>query len=214
MHNHKSMRANVQIFKQIMAFLPSLFWLLLIYGFDEPLPAGITVICALLHELGHITFLLLKNNGKLHIRSTLSGFRIKRYLTHSYIEDAWLYASGPIANILSAVLILSFPNLPYDYKELFISLNLVTAISNLLPIRTYDGYGIIFSLLMHYEAKDTFLSLLYIVSFFLTAILSFLSLYIVSRIGNSYWMAGLFIVMLVGEVSERLKHHFSRFSEF
>ena len=205
MHNHKISHLFLQFSIKISTFLPSVFWILLIYGFDEALPAGLTIICAVLHELGHEAYLLIAKNSSLEIRTTLSGFRIKKKRTGSYLTDTLTYASGPIANILAAVIILPFNFFPAEYKLLFINLNLVTAASNLLPIRSYDGYGIIVSLLKHYGKEDVYLPAVDNISFALIIFLTLLSLYIVGKIGASYWMAGLFTILLVSEVTERIK---------
>ncbi len=185
----------------------------MIYGFDEAVPAGLTIICAVLHELGHEAYLLIGSGDKLKIRTTLSGFRIKKNHSSPYLSDALTYASGPMANILAAAMCCPFNIFTSEYKLLFINLNLITAASNLLPIRSYDGYGIIVSLLKHYGKEEHFIPFINNFSFVLIVFLTLLSLYIVGKVGSSYWMAGLFIVLLVGEVSERLKRVFSSFSE-
>lgn len=214
MHNHKFLRFFTRFSSQLTVFLPSLFWLLLIYGFDEALPAGLTIICALLHELGHEAYFLLGKGEKLRIRTTLSGFRIKKRHSDSYLTDAFLYAAGPLANLAAILLFLPIRLFPDEYKELFINLNLITALSNLLPIKSYDGYGIMLSLLRFLNKEDNYLAILDMISFACTIFLAFLSLYIVGKVGNCYWMAGLFIISLVGEVSERLKQVFSSFKEY
>ncbi|MBO5009345.1 MAG: hypothetical protein J6D20_01390 [Clostridia bacterium] len=205
MHNHKFSRTFVRFSAKLSAFLPSVFWILLIYGFDEALPAGITVISAVIHELGHEAYLVLGKNNNLELRTTLSGFRIKKARTGSYLTDAFTYASGPIANIFAAVIIMPFKLFPDEYKTLFIDLNLITAASNLLPVRSYDGYGIITSLLKHYGTEDKYLPIVDNISFSIIVFLALLSLYIVGKVGGSYWMAGLFIILLIGEVAERIK---------
>lgn len=208
MHFNKFYRTFFNLCNQISGFLPLLFWILLIYGFADSESATITVLAALIHECGHELYIFLSRGGTFHLRSSLSGFRIKKGLHSSYLFDTGLYAAGPMANLISVILVLLFPLSP-DYKSLFAAIGLATAISNLLPIEGYDGYGILSSLIKHFGKEERYLPVLQNLSFFLLIILTWLSLYIVGKIGDSFWMAGLFLISLVGEVSKRMKYIFS-----
>ena len=57
--------------------LPILFWVLIIFGFDSTHVAILTILAALIHEIGHIfaiVFLCKKENN---LSADISGFRIK-----------------------------------------------------------------------------------------------------------------------------------------
>ncbi len=207
MHNNKFFHHFIRICNRFVLFLPALFWLLVIYGFDDPCIAGITVISAILHECGHISYLLLSGSGKANIRGDLSGFRIKKKAGASYLSDIRLFAAGPIANLSAALFAL--PALPFGkYAGLWAVINIATALTNLLPIHGYDGYGILSSTI-HMTNNEVFLFIILDrVSFTFTAFLTLTALYILVRVGASYWMAGIFIISLIKEVSRRLKSIF------
>ncbi len=211
MHNHKSERFFLQNINRLLGFLPSLFWVLLIFGFDDIPVAFVTILCALIHELGHAIQLTSNPKSKIRLRTTLSGFRMKKSLHASYLSDVFLYFGGPLFNLLTIPLFLATPFIDTYIKQLFTTISLATAASNLLPIKGYDGYGIILSLSYHIGKEDKILPILNLISFHLLVIFTFVSLYIVTRIGSSYWMAGLFIVSLIREIAEGLKNGFFEF---
>ena len=208
MHIHKFFRLILRFSRFITLFLPSLFWLLLVYGFDETYIAGATVLVAVVHECGHEAYFFFRQGKASDLRSSLSGFRIKKASNTSYLADTAIYAAGPAANIITGALSLLAVPFSYGYAELFALVNLVTAFSNLLPIEGYDGYGIINSLLHHFGKEERFLPALDGISFSLISSLTFISLYIVTRVGDSYWMAGLFLISLIREVSKRVNKLF------
>ena len=213
MHNHKKLRIFLRFLNLITLYLPSLFWILLIYGFDTPCVAGLTVIAAIIHECGHGAFLLLKNDKKSRLKGNLSGFRISRKHTDSYSSDAILYASGPLFNFSAAVIALPFIEKAGEYAFLFLIINLATGISNLLPIKGYDGYGLIRALLYRADKWDKQEKILDLISLLAVSLTLLLSLYVMARIGDGYWTAGLFILSLIKEASEGLSKRFSRFKE-
>ncbi len=203
MHNNKLFRQFVRISGLITSILPILFWLLIIYGFDDPCTAGITVSAAIIHECGHFVHILISSKKKAEFRGDLSGFRIKKSSNTSYIYDILLFASGPMANIITAVILLPFSRIN-QYIFFFAVINFTTAISNLLPIHGYDGYGILISFIKMHSDSEKLITFLDIISFSLITFISFLSLYILARIGDSYWIAGLFLFSLVKEVSRKI----------
>ena len=207
MHINKTTHVFTRFLRFVSGFLPSLFWILIIFGFDESPIALITILAAVIHELGHIIYLKKHTNTKTEIRSTFNGFRIKQNYLASYKSDALLYAAGPFFNIISALVIFIVP-IPLEFRKLFCIISVATALSNLLPIKGYDGYGIIRSLALKSNKNKKIQQMLDKTSFSLVVFLTFLSLYIVTRIGASHWMACLFMLLLIREVSEKLKNTF------
>ena len=139
----------------------------------------------------------------------LSGFRISKKNTNSYLADAAVYASGPIANFAAAILFPAFIRAEADYVILSSVINLATGLSNLLPIKGYDGYGIIYSLLCLSEKWEKFQAIMDVVSLASVTFVLLISLYVMARIGDGYWTAGLFVISLTKAVSESLKKYFS-----
>jgi Zn-dependent protease len=213
MHNHKKLRIFLRFLNLITLYLPTLFWILLIYGFDTPCTAGLTVISAIIHECGHGACLLLGKDKKSRLVGNLSGFRISRKTTDSYQADAALYASGPLLNFAAALVAAPFIRTVGEYAFLFAVINAATGISNLMPIRGYDGYGLIRALLCRVDKWDALQEKFEFLSLLSVSLTLILSLYVLSRIGDGYWTAGLFILSLIKEATEGLNKRFSRFKE-
>ena len=121
--------------------LPIIFWVSLIFGFDTPYVAILTLICAVWHELGHCSAIAVVGNGSGHVKGHASGFRIKREARLTYAKEIVILLAGPGANVALFLATLPFGNALGGYIKIFGALNLATGISNLLPIEGYDGYG-------------------------------------------------------------------------
>ncbi|MBR7117474.1 MAG: hypothetical protein IKC87_07195 [Clostridia bacterium] len=181
--------------------LPIIFWCSLLFGFDSPDIAILTVLSALIHELGHITVIILtKREAKLDAH--VSGFRI-RTSSASYRDEILQLLGGPFSNILFFLVTIPFFNALEGYIALFGIVNLLTGLSNLVPIEGYDGYGIIKRLLLinNLDIGERVLSAF---SFSLSVILTFLSLYLLYRFGEGYWVFGVFIVLLLNKIKKLL----------
>lgn len=181
------------------------FWILIIYGFDTPYIATLTITSALSHELGHV--IALRHFGKespMGARACgpkIQGGRV------SYGERVLVCLAGPGANLFLALLTLPFA-MQNGYAATFAALNLLTAISNLMPLRGTDGYNALQSLILkHSEGGST--AALDTLSFILTLIAAFASFYLVMRIGSGYWACGILLISLAKEL-ESLKKRFFR----
>ena len=181
--------------------LPLLFWVILIFGFDTPDIAILTILAALIHELGHLLAASLTKRGGV-LRSHLSGFRIGVTMG-SYTDQIILLAAGPLVNLAVFLLTLPHSGLANGYFLMIGYINLLSALSNLLPIEGYDGYGILMTLA---EAKNSHRAfrLLCIASFTLTLSLTLISLYIMLRYGGGYWIFGVFFVTLLTKIKKLL----------
>ena len=182
--------------------LPIAFWVLLLFGFDKPYIALITLICAVVHELGHYAAILLLKFDTGTPIGHFSGFRIRGKSIISYGKSILVFLGGPIANLIFAGLFL-IPALFGGYAFMLFIINIGTAISNLLPIKGYDGYNVLLSLIK----KRGFLYgevWLRRVSFFLCTVFCFLSLYMMYYRDGGYWVFGIFIAMIISEMAESL----------
>ena len=198
MHNNEKSRKLKKYLQLINRFLPFAFWVSVILGFGEIRFASITILSALLHELGHIAALYIIGKNSYTLHAVLSGFRIKTTEKLSYKEDLFLYASGPITNLLFA--------LPFQFSgmgdPLFSSINLMTCISNILPIKGNDGYGIIKTTLEMNGKFSCINSVLEITSLLSVISFCFFALYFMARYGTGYWIYALFFYSLVQELSK------------
>lgn len=191
------MKRNAVIFIKGISdrFLPALFWVLVIFGFDSPYVAISTIIAAAIHELGHLTAILFVGGCSSLPEGRLSGFRIKLFGS-GYRETIIILASGPLFNLLAFGACVPFLSLS-GYVLVFAALNLATALSNLVPVRGYDGYGIIEEFLLMNERSTSKLQML---SFLLSAAFVFVSLYMIARFASGYWVFGVFFSLLLGQI--------------
>ena len=200
MHNHKSRKILLNLTGY---FLPTLFWISVLFGFDTPAIAIMTLIVAVIHELGHILALSLFGNGNIVPKGHLTGFRLKSNAMSSYKRELIVLSAGPLANIVASVLFLPFLIFFGSYGLLFISLNVLTAMSNLIPEEGYDGYGIL-TLLRERSGKSP-LPLMR-VSFFVSVFFTFFSLYLIGRVGGGFWIFGIFFISVITKIRNMLKY--------
>ena len=182
------------------SILPIIFWVSIIFGFDTPCVAILTIACALIHECGHYLalFCFTDTAGKLEGHS--SGFRIKQRKQLSYGKEIAVLLAGPFINVVFFIICFLLGNCLFGYVRLFGYVNLATGISNLLPIEGYDGYGAL-SELCRSLGREDLSQKLEAFSFIFSVCLIFLSLYLIDRFGEGYWIFGLFFVTVVSKLA-------------
>ena len=200
MHNNEFKLFLHKFMRFICIFSPILFWISLIFSFDSPQIATLTIIAIAIHEVGHIATIFLFGEKIEGFRAVLSGLRI-RNSTASYGEEFTVYLAGPLANAIAALL--GRIILPDVYASAFITVNTATCISNLLPIEGYDGYGLLRCALTHREQTRFAYALLDAVSMFFTATLLVLSLYLLDRYGEGYWLFFMFFFSTLKKISQK-----------
>lgn len=205
MQNNYSIKRCFQI---LLKLLPMLFWILLIFGFDLPYIAIMTLITAIIHELGHI-LATCKIIGNFKLKSAIGGLRLSTKIGISYKNEIIISASGPLANLFVFLLLLPFFKFN-DYLLTFGIINLLTAFSNLLPIESYDGYRIILSFGMLFGFGDTFIGILQKLSFVLLSLLSFIALYLMKKADVGYWIFFIFIAILIKTITRDRNIFFTR----
>ncbi len=191
--------------------LSGLFWILALFGFDEPAVAFVTLVSVAIHELGHEAALFILGKPlRLPVPKT-DGFRIKPQALLSYKEEIAVLAAGPLANTISALAtILLFPK--SDAQRLFSLVNVLTALTNLIPVRNYDGYKILAAIAEHSESR-ALSRLLEIFSLLFASAVLLLSLYAIYRLDAGYWIFGVFFIFLLGEIKISIPVRFQRIKE-
>ena len=184
MQNHKFAYVRKTIDK-LTRLLPFLFWTLLIFGFDEPYVAILTILCALLHEGAHATVASLLGGSSLNARLNGFGMKPKKHL--SYKEELLLVSAGPAANLI-AFFIFILPLWNGVYLKIFALINLLTALSNLIPIRDNDGYRIL-RCAFWWRERAFGIKLLDTASTLLLFLFCIISLFAVSRLNTGYFAA-------------------------
>ncbi len=202
MHNHKKTGAFYifsRIFRSLCAFL---FFSFIIFAFDTPYTAAATLIAALFHECGHKIALLSVRSRSTAPIPRLFGFKIKSESNLSYGNDILCASAGPGANLL--VCFLSFP-LCFVNKDaycVFAVINIATALANLLPIKGYDGYRIITSLILLISPKEGLINIIEAFSLIMMCAFVFLSLYLIGKFNEGYWIFIIFFSALLCELSK------------
>ena len=186
-----------RIISLVERVLPLLFWFTVMLGFDRRYIAVLTVLTAILHELGHLIAYLLVM-GKIPLPfATPTGFRIKIVRMLSYKEEAITALGGPLINLF---LFLIFSASKTPYLNDFALINLFTCISNLIPIKSYDGYRISFCVLCALLSPQNTEAVLSVVSTVASATLTFISLLLILKLGEGYWIFGIFFASLLGNI--------------
>ena len=175
-----------RLWKAAIALLPALFWILVIFAFDEAYIALLTLICAAIHELSHVIAIIALKKG-FAMRGAYNGLRISVENGLSYKEQLIAAAAGPLGNIITALI--TFFMLPRGgYAEALTVLSLLTGLSNLIPIRGYDGYKIMRSLISLGRGWNRAESVCRAVSFFFTTDICFFSLYLIAKFDGGYFI--------------------------
>jgi Zn-dependent protease len=104
---------------------------------------------------------------------------------------------GPLINVIIFVFLIPLRNNAYISE--FALINLLTALSNLLPIEGYDGYKILNCILhlLEIPAGENVLSW---TSFLSCVILCFISLFLIMKIDYGYWIYFVFLVVIFKKI--------------
>lgn len=191
------------------SILPIIFWISLIFGFDSPYIAILTIISAVLHEIGHSVAISFISGGEVAIKGHTTGFRIKRSGMMTYKGEIAVLLSGPAVNLGIFILALPFGNLLSGYIRIFGYINLATGVSNLLPFEGYDGYGALV-MLFRSRGKEYLTRRLEILSFILSVLVTFAALHLIDVFGEGYWIFGIFFFTVLSKLANFGKYDIFR----
>lgn len=209
MHIYKKTRILIRISSIFAFFFPLLFWGLVIFALDAPYAAFATIIAAVIHEAGHkLAFYFCKKGASLPTPGFF-GFRILCAERISYKNEIVCAAAGPLMNFVSALAALPLLVVCADAYASFAVISIATGLSNLLPIKGYDGYKIITTLAASF-GSELLLRAAEAFSFFMMCAATFFSLYLIEKAGEGYWIFFVFFFSLLSEASkshaQRQKH--------
>ncbi len=202
MHNNKILKIITFLFRVIIFILPLIFWGLMIFALDTPYAASSTIIAVAVHECGHKAAIFMSGIGHSAIRPVLSGFRIKIAAHSSYNTDILCAAAGPLSNLLLVCFSLPLCLLSLDAYITFAVVNFVTALSNLLPVKGFDGYAILIALAGKSSKENFFISIIETFSFLTVCTFTFMALYFIEKIDEGYWFFFLFFFYLLTEITK------------
>ncbi len=177
----------------------------MLFGTDEFPIATTTLLCIAIHEISHTVAFIIVNNPLLP-RAKMNGLRISvGYM--SYKKRLFATAIGPVANLVAAIISVPFAK-SSGYAACFGLLNLMTAISNLIPINGTDGYNLILiALNSNGGTKKAYLTL-EAASVCLNVLIFLTTSYCVLHIGESYLMWGFFFFSTVQSLEMLRKSFF------
>ena len=138
----------MKFFPKIKISMPTIIFVGLLIVLDRSFLSLLALSAALIHELGHLTVMLLLGVKVSEVEITFFGAEIRtKKPTYSVLGNIAIFGAGAAANILSAVIIYSLPSPPFK-AVFFAGASLSLAVINLLPIRTLDGGCIIEAIIL------------------------------------------------------------------
>ncbi len=193
-----------KILHYIETLMPIAFWVVIMFGFDSISVTVMTLLAAAIHECGHLAVITLTCGHKATTPiPKINGMRITPSVILSYKEEILAALGGPCANILFFLILLPFCNKADGYAITFSMINLMTALSNLLPVSGFDGYKIALNAVALKFGSESAERLLSAFSFLFSWVAVFLSLYLILKIGEGYWIFGIFFTATLTEVFRR-----------
>ena len=100
----------------------------------------LVILCAVIHEAGHIAAIKLTNAGISEISLLPFGAEIKMKNNVGYIEEFVIALSGPFINIVSGALFyIIYRIYPCPQMLFCIISSLFLALVNLIPVKGFDG---------------------------------------------------------------------------
>lgn len=196
---------------------------------EKLLVFSVYIFAAVIHEMGHILAAKLLNLKIKGIAFDYSGLRIEIDGVMSYADEIILASLGPIANILFALIGLFCLNCySISAESLFSSVNefityggwsiigvcgffilasFIQAAINLLPIKTFDGGRILYSLIAIKAQEGIAQRILRITSGVLAFLVWTVSLYVLIRLsrglGIYLFAISIFAIALKDEITEK-----------
>ncbi len=200
-NNSTQIRRVYRMLSAVQNVIPFLFWVAIVFAFEISYIAFMTLICAVIHELGHI-FAAYRICGGSMLKSRFFGMRLFTKNGMSYKNEIIVAAAGPAANAIAAISMLPLMKVGGAYLADFFILNICTAVSNLLPIDGYDGYRIAESTLLLIRKKSYDTRLLGYISLSLTVAVCFITLYLMVNTDSGYWIYLVFIVSMLNGIKK------------
>ena len=141
---------------------------------------------ALLHELAHVSVARMLGTKLTKLKLGIFGASLSMDSTStSYKNEILICLAGPMANLLSAAILVSFLKSSSEFTDMFLYASLFLGLLNLLPISDFDGGRILFCTVAEYGSPSLASRVLKTASFLLLFLLWTLSVYLILRLGAS-----------------------------
>ncbi len=197
MHNHNKSSAFNILYRNFTLLLIAFFWILLIFAFDTPYTAAVTLFAAAVHEIGHKLAYLSVGEFSSLPKIRFFGFKIQSGNYSSYKNDIIGALGGPAANLFLCIIALPLMLIEKDAYFSFAVINIATAATNLLPIKGYDGYKVLHTILLSRGRGGLYINIIEVFSFVLISALTFASLYLIGKFNEGYWIFLIFFSALL-----------------
>lgn len=177
----------------------SVVTVIILLAFNPPEYVGAMLMCALLHEAGHLVTMRIMGVQHGRITVTPLGADIKMTGMYGYGQDMLVYASGAMANFFGALCAyFIYLGSPSTLVMFIIISNLFYAFFNMLPIRGLDGGGFCEALLMKNCQPDTAWRICGVLSAFSMLALMALSLFLIFASGTNFSLLLIILYLFVG----------------
>ena len=193
------------ILRRVEKGLCALFLISLLLAFNAPVISSMIVLCIIIHELGHALALLLLGRTRGKIRFTLRGLLMPYEGTLSYREEIFVCGAGPLMNLLFMLLCLLLCPLGSSFFLTLAFLHLLYALSNLLPLPSYDGERLLGSLLALRFGENARVRCTLMLAFFIRTLFVFLSLFFMLRLNAAYHLFFVFFLSWLPMLGKGIK---------
>ena len=170
----------------------------LIWFFDESGFIAALIPAVLVHELGHICFLLFFGGRPTKMKATLSGLRIdySGYLTE--VQEMLAALAGPAFGLVFSFLCAGFGRLwGSEYLLMCAGIGFVVNLFNFLPVLPLDGGRVLGFTLRIILGYDRARPVLHAVGAVTSALILALGLYCIARgLGPALFFAGVWLLVL------------------
>jgi len=172
---------------------------IILFAFNPPEYVGVMLMCALLHEAGHLIAMRIMGVKHGKITVTPLGADIKMNGMYGYGQDMIIYISGAAANFFGALCAyFVYLGYPSTLVMFIIISNLFYAFFNMLPVRGLDGGGFCEALLMKSCQPDTAWKICGVLSCISMLMLLCLSLFLIFASGTNFSLLLIILYLFVG----------------
>ena len=170
---------------------PSIVIMILIYAASGKLNIiAIPIIAAAIHEAGHLLCASVLSIPLKRIKLNIFGAAIETDpLSCTYLKEALLTLSGPLFNVLTAIIILAairgrLYDAPISVRYFFVS-SISLAFINMLPIDSFDGGRLLSCMLISKYSPNSVYKIIEYLSLLFVFILWSFSIYLLIKTGSS-----------------------------
>jgi hypothetical protein len=191
-----------KILKKVRDALSFLFLFAVLLAFNRPFVVVCVIISVLIHEGGHALALLCCGKRVHGIELCTLGAKIRYDGKLSYQQELFVLACGPLCNFIVGAIAFLFWSLG-DYPVIFGITNFFYALTNLLPLPSYDGERIVRILLSMNFGAGACERWIGRIGFFLRCVLLFFSLYLIFYFDIAYQVFFCIFISFLPDLKEK-----------